>query len=47
MFLRKGNILQIFDEEFSDWLDVDDTLAVPDKGKLKITLCCKGIRSSL
>jgi hypothetical protein len=36
---ERDHILQLYDEEFSDWLDIDDTVAVPDRGKLKITIC--------
>jgi len=32
-------IIQMYDKEFEDWLDVDDPMAVPDGGKLKITVC--------
>ena len=32
-------LLQSFDEEFQDWLDIDDIEALPNKGKLKVTVC--------
>jgi hypothetical protein len=36
---NRDYILQLYDEEFSDWVDLDDTGSIPDKGKLKITIC--------
>jgi len=32
-------ILQVFDVDFQDWVDVDDPAALPDVGKLKLTIC--------
>ena len=32
-------ILQFFDSEFSDWLDVDEPANLPPTGKLKLTIC--------
>jgi len=32
-------IFQQFDADFSDWIDIDDPLQLPDIGRLKITVC--------
>jgi len=32
-------IVQIFDDEFQDWIDLDASDDVPQKGKLRLTVC--------
>jgi len=32
-------IFQLLDPAFDDWIDIDDAADLPDKGKLKVTVC--------
>jgi len=33
------HILQWYDSEFADWLDIQEDTVLPPSGKLKLTIC--------
>ena len=41
---RSDHILQLYDSEFDDWLDVEEDTVLPTSRKLKLTICSGVLR---